>query len=269
MFFGMQPLSLLRLEYDTLVSFEPVPGPNGLRLVPDLALQVPVPGDGGRSYSFRLRPGIRYSNGELLKASDFRRGLERLFEVGSPGADYYSGLVGAQACAAHPENCSLAQAVVTDDRSGLVVFHLSAPDPDFLDKLTPNAFGAPIPSGTPDRDMVLRPLPAPAPTGSSAPQPARWSSSATLTSGSGLTRPNHRVGPTGSSGSSQPPSRAWSTISSRARPTGRGTPYRCRNCTPSRSTTHHKCARAHFLSSSSSPSTPISRRSTTCWPVRL
>ena len=163
MFFGMEPLSLLRLEYDTLVSFEPVPGPNGLRLVPDLALQVPVPGDGGRTYSFRLRPGIRYSNGELLKASDFRRGLERLFEVGSPGADYYSGLVGAQACAAHPKNCSLAQAVVTDDRSGLVVFHLSAPDPDFLDKLTPNAFGAPIPSGTPDRDMVLRPVPGTGP----------------------------------------------------------------------------------------------------------
>ena len=146
-----------------MVSFEPVPGPNGLRLVPDLALQVPVPGDGGRTYSFRLRPGIHYSNGELLKASDFRRGLERLFEVGSPGADYYSGLVGAQACAVHPENCSLSQAVVTEDRSGLVVFRLTAPDPDFLDKLTPNAFGAPVPSGTPDRDMGLRPVPGTGP----------------------------------------------------------------------------------------------------------
>ena len=158
LFEAMPPLSFLRLEYDTLVTFEPVPGPNGLRLVPDLALQVPAPSDGGRTYSFRLRPGIRYSNGELLKASDFRRALERLFDVGSPGATYYSGLVGAQACAAHRENCNLSQGVVTEDRSGLVVFHLSAPDPDFLDKLTPNAFGAPVPSGIPDRDMGLRPI---------------------------------------------------------------------------------------------------------------
>ena len=41
-FDALTPLSFLRLEYDTLVTFEPVPGPNGLRLVPDLALQVPV-----------------------------------------------------------------------------------------------------------------------------------------------------------------------------------------------------------------------------------
>jgi YVTN family beta-propeller protein len=163
----LTPLSFLRLEYDTLVTFEPVPGPNGLRLVPDLALQVPAPTDGGRTYSFRLRPGIRYSDGELVRASDFRRGVERLFSMASPGAAYYSGLVGAQACVAaieNFENCNLSQGVVTNDRSGLIVFHLTAPDPDFLDKLTPEAYGAPIPPGTPrDSDMGLSPVPGTGP----------------------------------------------------------------------------------------------------------
>jgi YVTN family beta-propeller protein len=163
LYYGMTPLSFLRLEYDTLVTFEPTSGPNGLRLVPDLALQIPVASDGGRTYSFRLRTGIRYSNGELVKATDFRRGLERLFALGSPGASFYSGLVGAQACLTDPQTCDLSQGVVTDDRSGLVVFHLTAPDPDFLDKLTPQAYGAPVPPSTPDHDMGLRPVPGTGP----------------------------------------------------------------------------------------------------------
>ena len=165
-FGGLTPLSFLRLEYDTLVTFEPAPGPNGLRLVPDLALQVPTPTDGGRTYSFRLRPGIRYSDGELVRARDFRRGVERLFEMASPGAAYYSGLVGAQACVAameNFENCNLSQGVVTDDQSGLVVFHLTSPDPDFLDKITPEAYGAPMPPGTSDNDMGLSPIPGTGP----------------------------------------------------------------------------------------------------------
>jgi YVTN family beta-propeller protein len=160
---GMTSLSFQRLAYDTLVTYEPAPGPDGLRLVPDLALQVPAPADGGRTYSFRLRPGIRYSNGALVKASDFRYALERLFALGSPGADFYSGLVGAGACEGHPDNCNLSQGVVTNDQSGLVVFHLTAPDPDFLEKLTPEAYAAPVPPATPDRDMGLTPVPGTGP----------------------------------------------------------------------------------------------------------
>jgi YVTN family beta-propeller protein len=163
MSFEATSLSFQRLAYDTLVTFEPVPGPDGLRLVPDLALQVPVPTDGGRTYSFRLRHGIRYSNGVLVKANDFRYALERLFALGSPGADFYSGLVGAGACEAHPDSCDLSQGVVTNNQSGLVVFHLTAPDPDFLEKLTPYAYAAPVPPGTPDRDMGPTPVPGTGP----------------------------------------------------------------------------------------------------------
>ena len=151
-------MSFLRLEYDSLVTFEPTAGPDGLRLVPDLSLEVAVPSDGGRTYSFLVRPDIHYSNGASLKASDFRRGIERLFAIGSPGADYYSGLVGAGACAARPEHCNLSQGVITDDNTGSIVFHLTAPDPDFLYKLTVAAFGAPVPPGTPDRDLGFKPL---------------------------------------------------------------------------------------------------------------
>jgi hypothetical protein len=83
----------------------------------------------------------------LVKASVFRNALERLFALGSLGTSFYSGLVGAGACQAHPGNCDLSQGVVTNDQSGLVVFHLTASDPDFLDKLTPFCLWCACPVG--------------------------------------------------------------------------------------------------------------------------
>jgi peptide/nickel transport system substrate-binding protein len=140
------------LAYDALVNFQQSPGAAGMRLVPDLALAIPAAADGGRTYVFRVRPGIRYSDGQPLRAGDFRRGMERLFRVHSPGTSYFTGIVGAAACTRRPATCDLSRGIVTDDARGSVVFHLTAPDPDFLFKLTQFAFGAPVPPGTPDHE---------------------------------------------------------------------------------------------------------------------
>ena len=59
--------SVLTLTNDGLVGFRRVGGVQGIQLVPDLALALPVPSDGGRTYRFELRPGIRYSNGNLVQ----------------------------------------------------------------------------------------------------------------------------------------------------------------------------------------------------------
>ena len=153
----------MRLAYDTLVSFEPSSGPDGLRLVPDLALQLPVATGGGTSYAFQLRPGIRYSDGRLVKASDFRRAIERLFRLHGPGTTYYTGLVGAGTCERQQGRCDLSRGIVTNDAAGTIVFHLDAPDPDFLYKLTPYAISAPVPPGTPYHDVGFHPVPGTGP----------------------------------------------------------------------------------------------------------
>ena len=151
------------LEYDLLVTFQQSAGADGLRLVPDLALAIPAPADGGTTYTFRLRPGIRYSDGQPLRASDFRRGFERLFRVGSPGISLYTGIVGAAACVSRPRDCNLSQGIITDDGDGTVTFRLTAPDPDFLFKLTYSAYSAPVPPGTPDREAGSRTVPGTGP----------------------------------------------------------------------------------------------------------
>ena len=151
------------LAYDSLVTFQESAGSNGLRLVPDLALAIPAPSDGGRTYAFRLRPRIRYSDGQPLRASDFRRGMERLFRLHSPGTSFFSSIVGAAACARHPAGCDLSRGIVTDDAAGSVTFHLTAPDPPFLFNLTEDAFGAPIPPGTPDGETGSHTVPGTGP----------------------------------------------------------------------------------------------------------
>ena len=77
-------------------------GPEGTRLVPDLALALPAPTDRGRTYTFRLRPGIRYSTGALVRPSDVTHSFERLFQLGGAGAPYYQAISGAAACRKAP-----------------------------------------------------------------------------------------------------------------------------------------------------------------------
>ena len=72
---------------DGLVGFRRVGGIEGVQLVPDLAVSLPTPTDAGRTYTFRLRKGIRYSTGKPVQPADFRAAIERLLEAKIGGAD--------------------------------------------------------------------------------------------------------------------------------------------------------------------------------------
>jgi len=147
--YSSQLWRILVMTNDGLVGYKRVGGLQGGTLVPDLATFLPSPTDGGLTYSFQLRSGIRYSNGQPVLASDFRYGLERAFKVGGGPTQYFTAaLVGGAGCAAHPTRCSLAKGIQTDNRTGAVVFHLVKPDPDFLDQLALPIADA-IPRSTP------------------------------------------------------------------------------------------------------------------------
>ena len=153
---------VLHLIADGLVAFEPIGGSTA-SLVPDLAVARPTPTNGGRTYAFELRPGIRYSNGEVVMPSDFRRALEQGFRL-SRGLHkyYYGGLVGAETCTTEPGTCDLSEGIVTDDATGRITFNLVAPDPEFLYKLTlPYAY--PIPPSVPDEEQEAVGIPGTGP----------------------------------------------------------------------------------------------------------
>lgn len=149
--------NLLNMVYDGLTAFQRVGNPDGTKLVPDLATSLPVPSDDGRTYVFHLRPDIRYSNGQLVRPRDFRYALERVVAL-HPSPDnrlrFYDSLRGAARCIRQPKHCDLSAGVVTNERSNTVTFHLVAPDPEFLQKLT-FSFAAPVPAGTPKRETIV------------------------------------------------------------------------------------------------------------------
>jgi len=133
-----------RLVYDGLVTFRPVGGVAGLTLVPDLATRIPRATDGGRTYAFTLRKGIRYSNGSPVQASDFRRSVERALVLPNGNPALLASIVGAQACIDRPAKpCDLAKGIETDDKAGRVIFHLVAPDLLFLYNLTVFVYAIP------------------------------------------------------------------------------------------------------------------------------
>jgi ABC-type transport system substrate-binding protein/class 3 adenylate cyclase/streptogramin lyase len=157
--------SILHLLGDGLLAFEPT-GSVSTQLVPDLAKSKPIPTDGGRSYTFELRPGIPYSNGETVAAVDFRRAIERVFLLEPDAHFFFRGLVGGNACHHAPRTCDLSRGIETDETT--ITFNLVEPDPEFLYKLT-TPFAYPIPSSVPDAEQVFAGVPGTGPYVAEAP----------------------------------------------------------------------------------------------------
>ena len=167
--FDFESNTLLSLTNDGLVAFQRTGGLAGETLVPDLSTSLPRPTDGGTTYTFQLRPGIVYADGQPVRASDFRRAIERQWTAPSDaqfaypiGAPVYSGIVGAAECGRHRSTCDLGKGIVTDDKAGTVTFHLLEPNADFLQGLA-LSFAFAVPASVPSSDVGNRPIPATGP----------------------------------------------------------------------------------------------------------
>jgi peptide/nickel transport system substrate-binding protein len=145
--------------YDGLVGFKKAAGADGFTKVPDIAEALPVATNDGKTYVFKIRKGIMFSNGKELGVKDVVASLQRIFKVSSPtSGGFYSVIVGADKCLADAKNCTLEGGVVGDEAAGTVTINLIAPDPEFFDKLAlPHA--AIVPADSPTEDVGSNPLP--------------------------------------------------------------------------------------------------------------
>ncbi len=171
---GYDPVSwaILNVMNDGLVGFRQTGGPAGATVIPNLAFSVPEPTDGGRTYTFQLRSGVRYSTGLELKAEDVLASFERFFEAHA-APPFFDHIVGAQACIEDPAGCDLSKGIETNDGAATVTFHLTGPDPEFLLKLA-MPFGDILPSGTPiPKGDTAQPVPATGPYMVASSQPNR------------------------------------------------------------------------------------------------
>jgi YVTN family beta-propeller protein len=158
-----------RAVYDGLVAFRMASGADSQVLVPDLATAIPRASDGGRTYTFTIRRGVRYSTGAEVRASDFRLGVQRALYSRSGNPTFFTGIIGGQNCHDHPARCDLSRGIEADDAAARVTFHLRAPDPGFLYKLS--YLVRPVPPGTQVKPTGDVPLPATGPYMITAYQP--------------------------------------------------------------------------------------------------
>jgi peptide/nickel transport system substrate-binding protein len=158
--FTLEGATALRNTYLPLLTYPSASGTAGTRLVPGLAQSLPKIDQGGRRYTLRLRPGLKYSDGSPVRASDFRFAVERVFRLNSAGSSFYTGIVGAEQFAKTKKGGIAG--IETDDASGRIVIHLREPSGTFSYVLA-LPFAAPVPPDTPAEDETQHPPPATGP----------------------------------------------------------------------------------------------------------
>jgi peptide/nickel transport system substrate-binding protein len=137
--------SILNPIERTLVTYKYAQGGAGLQLVPDLATSVPAPTDHGLTYTFRLKPGIKFGpplNREIT-SKDIAFAFQRINwkSVAAQYGFYYDGVIrGMTGNAPRPTPIS----GISTPNASTIVFHLTHPVGDFLNRLTMDAT-APIP----------------------------------------------------------------------------------------------------------------------------
>jgi YVTN family beta-propeller protein len=152
------------LVYDGLVGYRRTSGIAGATLVGALATGVPVPIDGGRTYTFTLRPGLRYADGRPVQPEDFRASMERFVEVTrrSFKGGVYQSIRGVPRCVERPGRCDLSAGIQTDRDARTITIRLTRPDGDLLHKLTMH-WAFVVPADTPRRRIGVRAPPGTGP----------------------------------------------------------------------------------------------------------
>ena len=162
--------------YDTyipLLTYKRANGAEGGKVVPGLAESMPKISKGGKTYTLTLQKGLKYSDGEPVKASDFKSSIERLFKISSPGSPFYETIVGAEEFA--KTKTGGIPGIKTDDKTGKIVIDLTAPRGTFINELG-MLFAAVLPPGTPAKNLSADPPPATGPYYITKSEPGRgWS----------------------------------------------------------------------------------------------
>jgi peptide/nickel transport system substrate-binding protein len=150
---------LYQASYDGLLAFKKAGGNAAFQVVPDIAQSIPTPTNGGKKWVFKIRKGIKFSNGKTVTPTDVAASFRRIFKVKSPtSGTFYAGIVGAGACLAKPAGCTLKGGVIANDKAGTVTINLVSPDPEFKYRLSvPHA--SILPASTPPRDVGTKPIP--------------------------------------------------------------------------------------------------------------
>src|SRR6266498_3113475 len=122
----------IKMVFDGLLDYD-----SGTTLKPRIAEAMPTVSDDGTVYTFKLRKGVKFSNGRELTADDVVYTITRVLDpkTGSPGAGFFVGIKGAQELA--DGKATSVEGIKKLDPN-TVEFTLAEPDVTFLNKMALN-----------------------------------------------------------------------------------------------------------------------------------
>jgi peptide/nickel transport system substrate-binding protein len=150
----------MRPVYIPLLTYKPAAEEEGAEIIPGLAKELPKVTNGGKTYTMFLREGLKYSNGEPIKAGDFKYAVERCFLTNSGGSPFYTDIVGAEQFAKTKKGGI--SGIKVNEKTGEIVINLNKPRGTFPNELA-LMFVAPVPQNTPNEDQSAHPIPASGP----------------------------------------------------------------------------------------------------------
>jgi peptide/nickel transport system substrate-binding protein len=153
-----QGAEALWVTYTGLTTYTHAQGPGGAKLIPGLATALPVITNGGKTYTMTLRKGLVFSNGKPVVASDFTVALERAIKIPWGGSGQFMTPVVVGASAFSTGKAKTISGVQTNDSTGKIVIHLTAPYGPFDNVLAFPSLGL-VPAGTPMKNEPTNPPP--------------------------------------------------------------------------------------------------------------
>ncbi|GGT15824.1 ABC transporter substrate-binding protein [Streptomyces purpureus] len=121
----------VRMLYRTLVTYKAQPGAQGGELIPDLAEDLGVSSNGAKTWTFKLKKGLKYEDGTPITAADVKYNVERSFSPDLPGGPDYAAryLAGAEGYQGPAQGKHLDSIKTPDDHT--IVFELRRPFAEF------------------------------------------------------------------------------------------------------------------------------------------
>ncbi|QHC25352.1 ABC transporter substrate-binding protein [Streptomyces sp. GS7] len=139
-----------RLYARPLTTFKPGPGTKGEELAPDLAESMGKPSDGGKTWTYKIRKGVKYDDGTTVTSQDVKYAVERsnfARDVLSLGPNYFQQFLvdndGGYKGPYKDKSKEGLKSIETPDPQ-TIVFHLKQPFAEF-DYLVSAPQTAPVP----------------------------------------------------------------------------------------------------------------------------
>jgi len=137
-----------RYYWRTLTMYKPGPGPEGNTVVPDLAEALGEPSDEGKTWTYKIKAGLKFEDGSPITAKDVAYAVARSFdkETFAHGPSYLNELLDwpkdYKGVYKSPDADYSSAVEATDDST--VVFHLKKPFASF-DYIVQMPMTAPVP----------------------------------------------------------------------------------------------------------------------------